>query len=153
MFNSWGLVNAYGTYQSYYKQHIFPTANSASLNLIGAMQCFIVLTLSIVVGRILDAGHFYRLTLAGAFLVTLASFLLSLQAITSQYAYVLLTQGVLKALGMSCMFVPSSQSEYPQLGAVPNGYANTEAQLLQDGSQSGRSFSWESLQAVRVSPA
>lgn len=111
MFNSWGLVNAYGTYQSYYKQHLFPSANTASLNLIGAMQCFIVLTLSIIVGRILDSGHFYRLTIAGAVLVTLASFLLSLQAITSRYAYVLLTQGVLKALGMSCMFVPSSQSK------------------------------------------
>lgn len=111
MFNSWGLVNAYGTYQSYYKQHIFPHANTASLNLIGALQCFIVLTLSIFVGRILDAGHFYRLLIIGAVLVTLASFLLSLPAVTSQYAYVLLVQGVLKALGMSCMFVPSSQSK------------------------------------------
>lgn len=111
MFNSWGLVNAYGTYQSYYKQHVFQQSSTAALNLIGAMQCFIVLTLSIFVGRILDAGHFYRLTMTGAVLVTLASFLLSIPAITNEYAYVVLTQGTLKALGMSCMFVPSSQSQ------------------------------------------
>lgn len=110
MFNSWGLVNAYGTYQSYYKQHLLTRQNNATLNLIGALQCFIVLGLSMIVGRILDAGHFYRFTIAGGLLVTLASFLMSITAITAQYGSLLVVQGILMPLGMSCMFVPSSQS-------------------------------------------
>lgn len=112
MFNSWGLVNAYGTYQSYYKQHLLPAQSNATLNLVGALQCFIVLGLSMVVGRILDAGHFYRLTITGGILVTLASFLLSIRAITLQYGSILAVQGVLMPLGMACMFVPSSQSTW-----------------------------------------
>lgn len=114
MFNSWGLVNAYGTYQSYYKQHLHTEQSNATLNLIGALQCFIVLGLSMVVGRVLDAGHFYALTISGAVLVSLASFLMSIRAITSQYGPLLAVQGILMPLGMSCMFVPSSQSTFEQ---------------------------------------
>ncbi|QIX00233.1 hypothetical protein AMS68_005750 [Peltaster fructicola] len=109
MFNSWGLVNAYGTYQSYYKQHLLAGQSNATLNLIGAMQCFIVLGLSMIVGRVLDAGHFYRLTIIGGLLVTIASFLISIRSITASYGSLLAVQGILMPLGMACMFVPSSQ--------------------------------------------
>lgn len=149
MFNSWGLVNAYGTYQSYYKQHLLPGHSMALLNLVGSTQSSFVLLFSIVVGRFLDAGHFYRLTCTGAVLVTLGSFLLSLEAVTDYFVFVWLTQGMVMSLGMACMFVPSSQSECPRLTAISLP-ALTPLQSSRHGSQNGRPCSWASSPAVQA---
>jgi MCP family monocarboxylic acid transporter-like MFS transporter 10 len=42
MFNSWGLVNAYGTFSSYYVGHSLRHVDQLELNLIGSTQSFIV---------------------------------------------------------------------------------------------------------------
>ncbi|KAI7056886.1 hypothetical protein KC343_g22975, partial [Hortaea werneckii] len=51
MFNSWGIVNAYGSYASYYMQHLLPGRDILLLNLVGATQSSCVLFLSAPVGR------------------------------------------------------------------------------------------------------
>ena len=78
MFNSWGIVNAYGTYASYYRQHLMREANNTLLNLIGSTQCFWVLLFSMVVGRFVDAGYVRTLVAIGTVLITLGQFLLTL---------------------------------------------------------------------------
>ena len=116
MFNSWGLVNAYGTFQSYYLQHLIPNANQLQLNLVGSTQSFVVLLLSFVVGRVLDAGHARQLVAYGGLLITLGMFLLSATGGQGRgqgrYGLIWLTQGFIVGLGMSCFFVSSSQSEF-----------------------------------------
>lgn len=116
MFNSWGLVNAYGTFQSYYLQHLIPNANQLQLNLVGSTQSFVVLLLSFVVGRVLDAGHARQLVACGGLLTTLGMFLLSVTGGKGRgqgrYGLIWLTQGFIVGVGMSCFFVSSSQSEY-----------------------------------------
>ena len=77
MFNSWGLVNAYGTFSSYYLQHLFPGIDLLLLNLIGSTQSFVVLGLSFVVGRLLDAGHARQIVAVETVLVTLGMFMVS----------------------------------------------------------------------------
>ncbi len=49
-------VNAYGTYASYYMQHLLPRQDILLFNLVGSTQSFVVLFFSAVVGRFLDAG-------------------------------------------------------------------------------------------------
>ena len=51
MFNSWGLVNAYGTWSSYYVGHSLRGTDQLELNLIGSTQSFIVLLL---------ISHYYK---------------------------------------------------------------------------------------------
>ncbi|KAI6812648.1 MFS general substrate transporter [Hortaea werneckii] len=114
MFNSWGIVNAYGSYSSYYMQHLLPGRDILLLNLVGATQSSIVLFLSAPVGRFLDAGHIRKLLIVGAVLLIIASYVLS--TVNGQgdfgqgnYGLIWLTQGLLSGLGMACFFVSSSQ--------------------------------------------
>lgn len=114
MFNSWGLVNSYGTFSSWYKQHLLPGKDLLFWNIVGATECFIVLLLSAVVGRLLDAGNARYLIAVGAFLVTLGMFLLSVVNGNGgyndgNYGLIWLTQGFIVGLGMACFFVSSSQ--------------------------------------------
>ncbi|KAK5161575.1 hypothetical protein LTR04_004167 [Oleoguttula sp. CCFEE 6159] len=84
------------------------------LNLVGSTQSFVVLSLSFVIGRILDAGHSQLLIGTGSFFVTLGMFMLSVangngQYGQGKYGLIWLTQGFVTGLGMACFFVSSSQ--------------------------------------------
>ena len=86
------------------------------LNLVGSTQSFVVLILSAVVGRFLDAGHIRELLIIGTIFVSLGSFLLSIvnkQGLYDQgnYSLIWLTQGLVSGLGMACFFVSSSQGK------------------------------------------
>jgi hypothetical protein len=115
MFNSWGLVNAYGTFSSYYLQHLLPGIDPLKLNLIGSTESFFVLALSGITGRLLDAGYYRMLTGAGWGLISAGMFSLSGangDGLDGQgnYGLVWVTQGFVLGLGMACFFVTSSQS-------------------------------------------
>ena len=116
MFNSWGLVNAYGTWSSYYVGHSLRGTDQLELNLIGSTQSFIVLLLSNVVGRLLDAGHSREVIGCGTFLVPFGLFMLSvahpsdIEAL-GNFGSIWATQGLVVGLGMGTFFVSSSQGE------------------------------------------
>jgi hypothetical protein len=116
MFNSWGLVNAYGTFASFYVGNSLRNNDQLELNLIGSTQSFLVLLFSAPVGRLLDAGHFRAVVATGAFLVPFGMFMLSVahpkgdNALAS-YVNIWVTQGFVVGLGMACYFVSSSQSK------------------------------------------
>ena len=111
MFNSWGLVNAYGTFASHYSMVHLKGRSTILLNLIGSTQSFIVLVTSFVAGRLLDAGHAKKLIAVGAMLVTIGMFALSAVA-QGNYGAIWATQGLTVGLGMACFFVTSSQGEF-----------------------------------------
>jgi MCP family monocarboxylic acid transporter-like MFS transporter 10 len=114
MFNSWGLVNAYGTWSSYYVGHSLRGVDQLELNLIGSTQSFIVLLFSNIIGRLLDAGHSRKVIGCGTFLVPFGLFMLSVahpsdvEALGS-FGPIWATQGLVVGLGMSTFFVSSSQ--------------------------------------------
>lgn len=114
MFNSWGLVNAYGTFSSYYVGNSLREVDQLELNLIGSTQSFLVLLFSAPVGKLLDAGHFRYVVATGTFLVPFGLFMLSVAHPTgdapASYGSVWATQGLVVGLGMACFFVSSSQS-------------------------------------------
>jgi MCP family monocarboxylic acid transporter-like MFS transporter 10 len=117
MFNSWGLVNAYGTFSSYYKEDLLPGGDLLLLNLVGSTESFIVLINSWWIGRLLDSGHSRYIVFAGWILVSLGMFTLSLSSgdggfAHGNYALIWLTQGFTTGLGMACFFVASSQSRF-----------------------------------------
>lgn len=117
MFNSWGLVNAYGTFSSFYMESLMPDVPIYLLNLIGSTESFVVLVLSFAVGRLLDAGFSRHLLGFGTVFVSLGMFMLSLSSGggtrgEGKYALIWVTQGLTQGLGMACFFVASSQSTY-----------------------------------------
>jgi MCP family monocarboxylic acid transporter-like MFS transporter 10 len=100
MFNSWGLVNAYGTWSSYYVGHSLLGTEQLKLNLIGSTQSFLVLLLSNPVGRLLDAGYYRYVIGFGSDVHALANF-----------GSIWGLQGFVVGLGMAPFFVSSSQGK------------------------------------------
>ncbi|KAF3932402.1 hypothetical protein ABW19_dt0207587 [Dactylella cylindrospora] len=114
MFNSWGIVNGYGTFLSYYQESLLSEYNIVYFNLIGSTQCFCILFLSFVAGRLLDANYSRYLIIVGSVLVFTGMFSLSLvngAGLQNHGNFILtwLAQGVIAGLGMACFFVSSSQ--------------------------------------------
>jgi len=114
MFNSWGLVNAYGTWSSYYIGNSLQTTGQLQLNLIGSTQSFLVLILSNPVGRLLDAGYARCVIAFGSILTPLGLFLLSVVHPkdingTANFGTIWAVQGLVVGLGMAPFFVSSSQ--------------------------------------------
>lgn len=106
-------MNTYGTFQSYYLGHLMPKTDRAP-SLIGGTQSFFILFASFITGRLLDSGHSRQLGATGGVLTTLGMFMLSITSGRGargdgRYWAVWLTQGLTVGLGMSCMFVYSSQ--------------------------------------------
>lgn len=115
MFNSWGLVNAYGTFATHYNENSLAHKDQLEINAIGSTQSGLVLLFSAPIGRFLDAGHSRIVIGTGAILVPFGMFMLSiahpsdLNAMAS-FANIWATQGLVVGLGMACFFVSSSQS-------------------------------------------
>ncbi|TKA74847.1 hypothetical protein B0A55_05333 [Friedmanniomyces simplex] len=114
MFISWGYVNAFGTYASFYDSVLLPKADNLLMNLIGGTMCFVILLLSFVVGRLVDAGHIGKVLFTGTILLGAGTFSLSLVNGDAgegdgNYGGIWATQGFLTSLGMACHFVSSSQ--------------------------------------------
>ncbi|KAF1920675.1 major facilitator superfamily domain-containing protein [Ampelomyces quisqualis] len=130
MFNSWGLVNAYGTWSSYYVGHSLLGTDQLKLNLIGSTQSFLVLLLSNPVGRLLDAGYSRHVIGFGSVMVPLGLFLLSVVhpselGVLANFGTVWGLQGFLVGLGMAPFFVSSSQvaaTWFPKRRGLAVGY-------------------------------
>lgn len=91
-----------------------PTTDPALISLIGGTQSFFILFGSFITGRLLDSGHHRHLGATGGILSTLGMFMLSITSGQGsrgdgKYWAIWLTQGLTVGLGMSCMFVYSSQ--------------------------------------------
>jgi len=114
MYCSWGVVNFFGTFASYYTESLFRGDDLMLTNLIGSTQCFVVLFFSFVTGRLLDANYSRQLIFAGSIILTIGMFMLSIcngngGLDQGNYGLTWLTQGLVVGLGMACFFVSSSQ--------------------------------------------
>lgn len=67
-FNTWGLLNAFGTFQSEYSTGLLRGSSQSSMSWIGSLQAFLMLVIGVLCGRALDAGYFYVDITLGVFL-------------------------------------------------------------------------------------
>ncbi|EME48913.1 hypothetical protein DOTSEDRAFT_162812 [Dothistroma septosporum NZE10] len=103
-FNTWGILNTFGVYQTYYESGQLYVESSSSISWIGAIQAFMVLIVGAFVGPIYDRGYFRALLLVGTFMIVFGHMMLSL---CSEYWQCLLAQGFVIGIGGGCLFVPS----------------------------------------------
>lgn len=99
---------SYGVFFELYDEQLLPNATDLQLSLIGGTQSFLVLLLSIVVGRLLDAQQHGWILGTGVFYLVLGIFCLSFA--TQQVGLVWLTSGLITSLGMTCFFMYSSHN-------------------------------------------
>ncbi|KAK2841613.1 hypothetical protein FQN49_006082 [Arthroderma sp. PD_2] len=101
---TWGLLSAYGSYQSYYETDLLSSAPSSAIAWIGTVQAFLLSMGGIVTGPIYDRGYIRELLLSGTFLTVFGVMMLSL---CTEYYQVLLSQGFCVGLGSAILYTPS----------------------------------------------
>lgn len=99
-----GIVNTFGTYQTYYEHESLSHVSSSQISWIGSIQAFLLVVISVITGPIFDRGYLRTLLLVGSFLTV---FGLMMTSIATSYYQVLLAQGFCVGLGSGCLFVPS----------------------------------------------
>lgn len=103
IFTTWGFINSFGLFQSYYVDNMAIGSPSA-VAWIGTIQVWILFNVGTFSGRATDAG-FFRLTfVTGAVISMIGIFMLSL---CRTYWQVFLAQGVCVGFGFGLVFVPS----------------------------------------------
>ncbi|KAI0469980.1 major facilitator superfamily domain-containing protein [Xylariaceae sp. FL0804] len=102
-FNTWGLLNTFGVFQTYYESGQLFTASSSNISWVGAIQSYFVLLGGLVTGRLYDQGYLRSLIVVGAFGVVFGHMVLSL---CHTFWQVLLAQGFVIGLGAGAMFTP-----------------------------------------------
>lgn len=99
--NTWGFVNSFGAFQTYYATIISESASNISW--IGSIQTFLLFALGMFSGRALDAGYFRPTVILGISIQILGIFTMS---VSKTYWQLLLTHGVCTGLGGGIFFVP-----------------------------------------------
>ncbi|SMY28147.1 unnamed protein product [Zymoseptoria tritici ST99CH_1A5] len=102
--NTWGVVNTFGSYQTYYETGLLSKESPSTISWIGSLQGTLLMLCGIFTGPIYDAGYVRSLVLTGSFLVVFGQMMLSL---STTYWQVFLSQGLCIGLGTGCMFTPS----------------------------------------------
>lgn len=103
-FNSWGIINTFGAYQTYYELGTTFVSSSSDIAWIGSVQAFLLMVVGALTGPIYDAGHFRILLLVGSVLIVVGQMMLSL---CHSYYQVFLAQAICVGIGCGCLFVPS----------------------------------------------
>ncbi|KAK0647956.1 Aspyridones efflux protein apdF [Lasiodiplodia hormozganensis] len=102
--NTWGIVNSFGVFQTYYASDMLSDETESNISWVGSIQAFLLLIIGVGTGPLFDMGYFQTLLRTGAFLVTFGMFMTSL---CTKYWQVMLAQGITIGLGSGCLFIPS----------------------------------------------
>ncbi|KAK6448082.1 hypothetical protein FP744_10004332 [Trichoderma asperellum] len=103
-FSSWGIINSFGVFETYYEQRILSHMSPSSIAWIGSVQSALLMVVGVISGPLLDAGYFYALLPTGAFLLVLGMMMTSL---STKYYQIMLAQGICVGIGAGFLFVPS----------------------------------------------
>lgn len=96
MLTTWGWVNSYGAFQSYYDVSL--NLDPSTISWIGSVQNFVTFFVGTFSGRLLDAGYFTPCFVVGSVIQVLGIFFMSL---STKYWQLMLTQGIMTGIGGS----------------------------------------------------
>jgi MFS family permease len=77
-FNTWGAMNTFGVFQTYYESGALFNESSSNIAWIGSIQSFCLQVMGLLAGPVYDRGGFKILIVVGSFGVVLGYMLLSL---------------------------------------------------------------------------
>jgi hypothetical protein len=102
-FNTWGILNTFGIFQTYYESGSLFTETSSTIAWIGSIQALCIVTLGLVSGPLYDRGYFLALLLVGSFMIVSSFMMLS---ISKTFWEVLLAQGFCFGIGAGLVWSP-----------------------------------------------
>ncbi|POS87379.1 hypothetical protein EPUL_003287 [Erysiphe pulchra] len=104
MLNTWGLINSFGVFQSYYHHTLLTEEDPSSISWIGSLQVFLLFFIGAFSGNLSDMGFFRSLFLSGSILIVLG---LLMTSFATSYWQILFAQGVFIGIGNGLLFCPS----------------------------------------------
>ncbi|OKL62002.1 hypothetical protein UA08_02913 [Talaromyces atroroseus] len=104
-FNSWGIVNTFGSYETFYQIDFLSSSTSSAIAWIGSIQAFLLLFVGACTGPLFDKGYAIELTIGGSLFLVFGQMMLSL---CKEYWQVLLAQGICIGIGCGLVCVPST---------------------------------------------
>ncbi|KAK5235599.1 hypothetical protein LTR47_003072 [Exophiala xenobiotica] len=119
-FNSWGTVNTFGVFQTYYENNPLWHETASNISWIGSIQAFLLLLIGVITGPAYDAGYFRALITTGAVLIPLGFMMTSL---CKTYWQTMLAQAFCIGIGNGCLFIPSV-AILPQYFSTKKALAN-----------------------------
>ncbi|KAL2009225.1 hypothetical protein VTN00DRAFT_7419 [Thermoascus crustaceus] len=102
IFNTWGYINSFGVFQSYYTETLGHPPSDISW--VGSIQIFLLFFIGTFSGRATDAGFFKFTWTVGAVLEIFCIFMTSL---CTKYWQLFLAQGLGMGIGCGLMFCPT----------------------------------------------
>ena len=103
-FNTWGLLNTFGIYQTYYEGGTLFSTSASNISWIGAIQAYCVLVTGLFAGPVYDMGYLRALLIAGSFMIVFGHMMLSL---STEFYQALLSQGFCVGIGAGLLFIPT----------------------------------------------
>ncbi|KAJ6023678.1 hypothetical protein N7540_004475 [Penicillium herquei] len=103
-FNTWGMINTFGVFQTYYESGELFTASSSDISWIGSIQCFLLQLTGLIAGPLYDRGHLRLLLVTGSFMVVFGLMMLSL---CKEFWQALLAQAFCVGIGGGLLFTPT----------------------------------------------
>ncbi|KAF8727497.1 hypothetical protein AX14_007356 [Amanita brunnescens Koide BX004] len=107
LFCTFGQINAFGTYQSWYSSHQLQRMSPSAISWIGSLQLWVLFFLGGFIGRFFDSHGPSGLMVCGTTLYLLSAICTSF---STGYQDYLLSQGVLFGVSVAFLFYPSIAS-------------------------------------------
>ncbi|KAJ5154100.1 Major facilitator superfamily domain general substrate transporter [Penicillium coprophilum] len=133
IFNTWGYINSFGVFQTYYSQTLGHPPSDISW--VGSIQIFLLFFIGTFSGRATDAGYFTFTLACGA---TLECFSIFMTSLCTKYWQLFLAQGVGQGIGCGLMFCPT-------LALVSTYFAKNRGiaiGIVASGSATGVGYGW-----------
>ncbi|KAJ5579586.1 MFS general substrate transporter [Penicillium hispanicum] len=102
--NTLGLLNGFGAFQSYYETSFLHHKSSSTISWIGSVQVLFLMSGGVVFGPLFDLGYTRSMLIAGTFLVVFGFMMTS---ISTEYYQILLAQGFCIGIGTGCLYIPA----------------------------------------------
>ncbi len=102
VFNTWGYINSFGVFQTYYTASL--SVSPSAISWVGSVQIFLLFFIGTLSGRATDAGYFRHTMILGSILQLVGIFTTSLCV---RYWHFFLSQGVCTGLGNGLVFCPA----------------------------------------------
>ncbi|KAG4306559.1 hypothetical protein PORY_000547 [Pneumocystis oryctolagi] len=106
---SWGIVNSYGIFQTYYKSELLKEYPISSISCIGTVQGFAIILIGFFISPAYDRGYTQSLIISGSFLIV---FGLLMMSVSTKYYQIFIYQSICIGIGSGCIFIPA-------LGVLP----------------------------------
>lgn len=149
------MIMTFGSILTFYTRHLLPNTSKKALSLVGAVPPFFVLGMSLLWGRLLDAGHHRKVNTFAGICLTLGLTGLAFTGSDGDYGdghyWQILLASIPIGLGQSCYFLAAphmAKTWYPARKGFAMGITNSGAAIGRFTAQSegeANRFRWCSV--------